>query len=287
MARIRTVKPEYWSHPVMGRQDDATKCLGVALLNFSDDEGYFLADPNLVRSNCRPFDDDSAITRRCLSALVAAEWIEVSEHPTHGFIGRVVNFKEHQVIDRPKPSNIKPYFIADQSPINHLKCGGGKEGNREGKGKERNPPVEGSRGSSGKSKPEKPDPFGAYTPEVAAAANGIMELCPKNDLGGREIHPNGQKLALRLTEIMKAHPKVTAALAIQAWVDYMATKPQALKAPQYFFGKAEDQKSSDAANWYEYMKYIFHKITMAEKAAAAQPPAPMALVPLEQPEVTA
>lgn len=110
MARIRTIKPEFWSHPVMGKLDDATKCLALALLNFSDDEGYFLADPVLVRSFARPFDEDSTITQRGLAQLEKSDWIEVSEHPSHGAIGRVVNFTSHQNVDRGKPSKIKEYF---------------------------------------------------------------------------------------------------------------------------------------------------------------------------------
>lgn len=137
MARIRTVKPEFWTHPIMGRLDDSSKSLAIALLNFSDDEGYFLADPNLVRSSCRPFDDDSTIVRRCLAALIQAGWIEVKVHPTHGAIGLVVNFTAHQKIDRPKVSNISTYFIDDESTIDRRLIAVGMEGNvKEGNGLE-------------------------------------------------------------------------------------------------------------------------------------------------------
>lgn len=129
MARIRTIKPEFWSHPIMGRLDDASKCLAVALLNFSDDEGFFLADPNLVRSSCRPFDDDSTIVRRCLDRLVETEWIVIKIHPSHGPIGRVTNFTEHQKIDRPRPSNLKVYFVDYESTNDRRSIVAGMEGN--------------------------------------------------------------------------------------------------------------------------------------------------------------
>lgn len=135
MARIRTIKPEFWSHPLMGRLQDSAKCVALALLNFADDEGFFLAEPNLVRSTCRPFDDDSSITRRCLEQLAEAGWIEVRNHPSHGPIGHIVNFSEHQKIDRPKPSSLSNYFACDESTINRRTLDGGMEGNgREGKG---------------------------------------------------------------------------------------------------------------------------------------------------------
>lgn len=139
MARIRTIKPEFWSHPIIGRMDDAAKMLAIALLNMADDEGYFLADPILIRNFARPFDEDSTITRRSIAQLEKSGWIEVSEHDSHGNIGRVVNFVSHQIVDRAKPSKIKDYFdstnirrfIDDQSTLE----GKGKEGNREGKTK--------------------------------------------------------------------------------------------------------------------------------------------------------
>jgi hypothetical protein len=118
MARIRSTKPEYWSHPVMSLQDDAVQKLGVALLNFADDEGYFLASPAQVRSNCFPVDEDSTKARRCLAQLAKIGYIETREHPSHGAIGLVVNFTKHQAIDRPKPSKLKTYFDAVASSTN-------------------------------------------------------------------------------------------------------------------------------------------------------------------------
>jgi hypothetical protein len=136
MARIRTIKPEFWTHPIMGRLDDSSKSLAIALLNFSDDEGFFQADPNLVRSSCRPFDDDSTIIRRCLGTLIKSGWVEIKTHPTHGAIGRVVNFAEHQRIDRPKVSNLSSYFVDDESTIDRRLIDAGMEGKgMEGKGK--------------------------------------------------------------------------------------------------------------------------------------------------------
>jgi len=43
------VKPEFWTHPVLGRQAPEVQLLALGLLNLADDEGYFLADSGLVR----------------------------------------------------------------------------------------------------------------------------------------------------------------------------------------------------------------------------------------------
>ena len=118
MARIRTIKPEFWAHPVMGRQSDAVRCMALALLNLADDEGYFYATPSVVRSFARPFDDDSTMTRRCLDDLSRIGYVSVSQSACHGPIGKIVSFVDHQRIDRPKPSEIKKLIIDDESTMN-------------------------------------------------------------------------------------------------------------------------------------------------------------------------
>lgn len=115
MARIRTVKPEFWAHPVMGRLSDMAKWLALALLNHADDEGYFRADPAIVRGAIAPFVDDSTSIRRALDECSRAGWIEVLEHPTQGWLGKVVNFAKHQKIDRPRPSTLKDYWQFDEA----------------------------------------------------------------------------------------------------------------------------------------------------------------------------
>ncbi len=108
--RIRTVKPEYWSHPILAGEPDEVRLAGVGLLNIADDHGYFLAKPALIRSALWPLDEDSTKARRTLARLSEVGYIEVREHPTHGSIGWVVNFTKHQRVDRPSDSKIKAYF---------------------------------------------------------------------------------------------------------------------------------------------------------------------------------
>lgn len=115
MARIRTIKPEFWSHPVMSKEPAEVRLLAIALLNLADDEGYFLATPALVRSFAFPLDEDSTNARRGLARLSDVGWIVVREHPSHGPVGVVVNFAKHQRIDRPSPSRIKVYHVDESS----------------------------------------------------------------------------------------------------------------------------------------------------------------------------
>lgn len=108
--RIRTIKPEFWSHPVTGRWSGELQAFAISLLNISDDEGFFYGDAASVRSAVRPFDDDSKTTLGLLDECSRQGWIERVKHPERGPICRVVNFSEHQRIDKPKPSKIAPYF---------------------------------------------------------------------------------------------------------------------------------------------------------------------------------
>jgi len=108
--RIRTVKPEFWGHPILAKLTDESRLLAIGLLNIADDEGYFLADPLLIRSSIWPFDDDSTKARRSIDDLSRIGYIFVSKHETHGLIGYVVNFTKHQRVDRPNASKLASYF---------------------------------------------------------------------------------------------------------------------------------------------------------------------------------
>lgn len=117
--RIRTIKPEFWHHPVMARLPDHVQLIALGLLNAADDEGYFRADPNLVRADIAPFTEDSLRIHGALTTLSKVGWIQLCEHPEQGPIGRVVNFKAHQAINRPTPSKIKAYWLTESSLSPH------------------------------------------------------------------------------------------------------------------------------------------------------------------------
>lgn len=91
----------------MVRQSDAVKLLALGLLNYSDDEGYFYAEPKMVRAALRPLDEDSTIVRDLLARLLEMGYIETVHHHTHGDLGRIVSFTKHQRVDRASASRIK------------------------------------------------------------------------------------------------------------------------------------------------------------------------------------
>lgn len=106
--RIRTIKPEFWQSETMNPLSSEAKLLAIGLLNFCDDEGFFWANPILIRAAIFPFVDESTTIRRWLDDLSRAGYICLGKRVDDGrAVGRVINFKIHQKIDRPKPSIIK------------------------------------------------------------------------------------------------------------------------------------------------------------------------------------
>ncbi len=140
MARIRTIKPDFWKHELLSELPPDTHMLAASLLNYSDDEGYFNANPKLIVAECCPLRDLSVTVQCMLTSLVEIDYLKVGQCEDGRKYGHVVNFLEHQVINRPKPSKIKELKIDwDISLNNHgaISDSSSLEGKgREGKGKE-------------------------------------------------------------------------------------------------------------------------------------------------------
>jgi hypothetical protein len=113
MARIRTVKPEFWQNEEIASLSEHARLLAIALLNFCDDEGFFLANPSLVRANCFPFQEDSRNVPGSLQELSRIGYVEVRDCSGKA-IGRVVKFLSHQRIEKAQKSKLAPLFLQQQ-----------------------------------------------------------------------------------------------------------------------------------------------------------------------------
>lgn len=138
--RIRAIKPEFWTHTVMSRLPHDSRLMAIALLNLSDDEGYFEADIEYIRASVM-FREESTNVRRMIDDLSRIGYIELCFEGSDRPIGKVVAFADHQRIDRPKPSKLKGLWIDDQSTTNRRTLDDqsrwkGREGNREEREKE-------------------------------------------------------------------------------------------------------------------------------------------------------
>ena len=117
--RIRTIKPEFWKNPDLAKLSADTRLLALALLNYADDEGYFLADPVVIRGELFPFTESSVSIQLGLTHLSNADYLHLYTGRNGRTYGLVVNFKKHQWLNRPTASKLKDYIdlTADsQSP---------------------------------------------------------------------------------------------------------------------------------------------------------------------------
>lgn len=107
MARIRTVKPEFWTDETMAEVPREVRLLFLGLLNHVDDEGRCVDNPRLVKAAVFPLDDDitSEIIRRWLDELSTKARVVLYEASGRRYL-QVCNFRKHQKIDRPAPSRL-------------------------------------------------------------------------------------------------------------------------------------------------------------------------------------
>lgn len=105
--RIRTVKPEFWTDEDLSSVSDFARLLAIALLNYCDDDGYFLSNPIIIRGACFPFLDDSKKILRSLQELSKIGYIDLGKLDNGKDVGRIPNFRKHQRVDKPQPSKFK------------------------------------------------------------------------------------------------------------------------------------------------------------------------------------
>lgn len=101
MARIRTIKPEFWSSPVMAGLDPWVRLLYIAMWNWADDSGRGTAIPKELGSFAFPNDDDisAADVRRMLGGVRRAFGVvfyEVDGRPYY----YIPTWDKHQKIDK-------------------------------------------------------------------------------------------------------------------------------------------------------------------------------------------
>lgn len=110
MARIRSIKPTFWTDAKIQRMTVDARLMYIGLWNYADDEGRFLADARLIKAAVFPIDDEFTLERitvvlreLCRSGRIIV-WEFEGEH-----YGEIPNFRKHQVINKPGKS-VLPSF---------------------------------------------------------------------------------------------------------------------------------------------------------------------------------
>lgn len=118
MARIRTIKPEFWTDEKLSELPEATLILAAALLNYADDEGFFNANISLIKAACSPLREPSVSIHDSLQALANIGYVRLGRAKDNRSYGHIVAFKKHQVINRPSASRIKDLDIEWSDSLN-------------------------------------------------------------------------------------------------------------------------------------------------------------------------
>ncbi len=107
MARIRTVKPEFWGDPKIARCSRDARLLFLGLFNESDDEGRQLGSPRKIGGVVFPNDEDVTPAR-------ITKWLDelererlVARYDVDGVSYLLIlGFVKHQKVNRPSPSRL-------------------------------------------------------------------------------------------------------------------------------------------------------------------------------------
>ena len=155
MARIRTIKPEFFRHSGLYQAEKETKLpLRIAfagLWTAADREGRFKWDPQNLKLDCLPYDDVDF--SRVLDALKTRGWIGFFT-TSEGEFGFIPSWSRHQVINNKERSSIIPdpfdtSLVIDREviacPTRAPRVGG--DGKGEGKGREGEQGMEGNTAS--------------------------------------------------------------------------------------------------------------------------------------------
>ncbi len=135
MARIRTIKPEFWNNEALSAQPEATHMLAAALLNHADDEGYFNANIMLIKAACAMLREPTISIPESMNRLAAIGYLRLGVSDDQRNFGHIITFKTHQSINKPKASKIKNLRIKWGSTVDvpddygTTTGGNGKEGN--------------------------------------------------------------------------------------------------------------------------------------------------------------
>jgi HNH endonuclease len=117
MARIRTIKPEFWEDETVGVLARDARLLFIATWNLADDEGLLRWTAPYIKATVFMYDDDLDLARitSLMDELVHEQVIfPYVGGKTQQRLAYVVNFHKHQKINRPGPGRLPPPSI--QSP---------------------------------------------------------------------------------------------------------------------------------------------------------------------------
>lgn len=130
MARIRTIKPEFWTDEKVVELSAFARLLFIGIWNFCDDDGRIVFSHKRLKMQVFPSDDLDClaliqeIERQGMILIYSVDGVDYLQ---------VMGFSKHQKIDKRSPSKLPPSPNSTESPRLPPNPADGREGNgREG-----------------------------------------------------------------------------------------------------------------------------------------------------------
>lgn len=178
MARIRTIKPDFWTDEKLTECSLSARLLFIGMLNFADDNGNLTASAKKLKMQIFPADNVEC--QPLLDELIA-QGVVIEYSVSGDNYLNIKGFKKHQVINRPSNTNIPEPLITEDSLSTPVVITDG----REGKGRE-------VKALSGK-----PDFASA---EKSEAGQAIEYLNEKTNSGYKHVESNLRLVKARFSE---------------------------------------------------------------------------------------
>jgi hypothetical protein len=112
MARIRTVKPEFWSDEKLAPLPDSVRLLFLGMISMADDYGRLLDSPKQIEAFVWPCADRSRDCREGLASLSRLGRILRGLTASGQAVIQITNWARHQRVDKPSVKSALPELVA-------------------------------------------------------------------------------------------------------------------------------------------------------------------------------
>lgn len=111
MARIRSIKPEFWADEKLGPLDPLTRLVFLGLISMADDSGRVLASVKVIDSFIFPHTNDTS--REALATLSRMARVVVGNTKSGQAVLQIANWKSHQRVDHPNLQAALPPIVTE------------------------------------------------------------------------------------------------------------------------------------------------------------------------------
>lgn len=101
MARIRTIKPEFWEDEKIGKLPIPCRLFFIGCWNFADDFGVIKGNAALLKSQIFPYDESLRVSeiKKWIDSLVDARMLVPIIHAEESYY-YIRTFRSHQILDK-------------------------------------------------------------------------------------------------------------------------------------------------------------------------------------------